>query len=220
LPEKLLKMEEAINKRYTQLAESSCCLSCGGALDKSGITEGEVCIDLGSGRGNDVIRMAEIVGPDGFVYGIDSTPGMISKGKKTAEKLGVENVEFILSGLEEIPLDSSIADLIISNCVLNHVSRKDLVWQEIYRLLKPGGRFTISDIYAEEAVPSEYSSDPEAVAECWAGAVTYDEYMNSIARAGFSSMDVIEKSQPYEKGKIKVCSFTVRGIKLIKQESI
>jgi arsenite methyltransferase len=206
-------MEEAINKRYTQLAESSCCLSCGGALDKSGITEGEVCIDLGSGRGNDVVRMAEIVGPNGFVYGIDSTPGMISKGRKTAEKLGVENVEFILSGLEEIPLESSIADLIISNCVLNHVSNKDLVWQEINRLLKPGGRFTISDIYALEPVPSEYSSDPEAVAECWAGSVTWDEYMDNIARAGFRSIDVIEKSQPYEKGKIKVCSFTVSGIK-------
>jgi arsenite methyltransferase len=208
-------MEEAINKRYTQLAESSCCLSCGGALDKSGISKGEICIDLGSGRGNDVVRMAEIVGPDGFAYGIDSTPGMISKGKKTAEKLGVENVEFIHSGLEEIPLESSIADLIISNCVLNHVTRKDLVWQEIYRLLKPGGRFTISDIYASEPVPAEYSSDPEAVAECWAGAVTYDEYMDGIARAGFSSVDVIEKSQPYEKGRIKVCSFTVKGIKLI-----
>ena len=207
-------MEDAIKIRYSVLAEDTCCLSCGGALEKSEASKGEVCIDLGSGRGTDVMKMADIVGPKGFVYGIDATPEMLTKGKKTAEKLGIENVEFILSGLEEIPVPSGKADLIISNCVLNHVKRKDMVWKEIYRLLKTGGRFVISDIYSLKPVPSQYSSDPDAIAECWAGAVTREEYLDDVKNAGFNNLDIVEESNPYEKGKIKVCSFTIKGVKL------
>lgn len=207
-------MEDAIKIRYSVLAEDNCCLSCGGALEKSEAKVGEVCIDLGSGRGTDVLKMADIVGPDGFVYGIDATPEMLEKAKRTAGKLGVENVEFILSGLEEIPVESGKADLIISNCVLNHVKRKDKVWKEIYRLLKTGGRFVISDIYSLEPVPSEFSSDPDAIAECWAGSVTREVYLNDVKNAGFSKVDIVEESSPYEKGKIKVSSFTIKGVKL------
>lgn len=202
-----------MKRRYSKLAEDTCCLSCGGALEKSGVSAGEICIDLGSGRGTDVIRLAEIVGQKGFVYGIDATPAMVSKGKSAANKLGIENVEFILSKLEKIPLNGELANLIISNCVINHVRHKDAVWNEIYRLLKNGGRFVISDIYSDEPVPAEYSSDPVAVAECWAGAVTRNEYLSSIERAGFSQVEIIEESKPYEKGKIRVCSFTLSGIK-------
>ncbi len=206
-------IDDALKIRYSLLADESCCLSCGGALEKSGAAPGEICIDLGSGRGTDVIRLAEIVGPGGFVYGIDATPEMVRKGQTAANKLGVENAEFILAELKEIPLDSDLADLVISNCVINHVRRKDRVWVEIFRLLKNGGRFVVSDIYSVEPVPPEYSSDPAAVAECWAGAVTRDEYLAIVGRAGFRKVEIIEESKPYEKGKIGVCSFTLSGIR-------
>lgn len=205
--------EEAVRSRYTLLAGETCCLSCGGALEKSAPAPGETGIDLGSGRGTDVIRMAGIVGQEGFVYGVDTTPEMIKKGRSAAVKLGIDNVEFIQSGLEQIPLEEGIADVIISNCVINHVSRKDLVWMEIYRLLKQGGRFVVSDICSVEPVPEEYSSDPASVAECWAGAVTKDQYLADVEGAGFHRVKILEESKAYEKGKIKVFSFTLSGFK-------
>ncbi len=206
-------MDDAVKIRYSKLADDNCCLSCGGALEKSGAAVGEICIDLGSGRGTDVIRLAEIVGPGGFVYGIDATPEMVRKGQTAANKLGIGNTEFILAELEEIPLENGFADLIISNCVINHVNRKDRVWAEIFRLLKKGGRFVVSDIYSVEPVPEEYSSNPAAVAECWAGAVTRDEYLETVKGAGFRKVEIIEESRPYEKGKIRACSFTLSGIR-------
>ncbi len=202
-----------IKNRYTYLANDTCCLSCGGAADKSEAKPGEVCIDLGSGRGTDVIRLAEEVGEKGFAYGVDVTDEMINKATKTANKLGVENVKFVKADLEAIPLKDEIADLIISNCTLNHVTNKDRVWKEIFRLLKNGGRFVISDIYAVEAIPEEYRNDPAAVAECWAGSITREEYFKVMKYAGFKDVKVLEESSPYEKGAAQVCSFTITAVK-------
>jgi arsenite methyltransferase len=199
--------------RYSALANDSCCLSCGGAVDKSEAKLNEVCIDLGSGRGTDVLRLAEDVGEGGFVYGIDVTEEMIRKATATASKMGVENVRFILADLEQIPLDNEIAHLIISNCTLNHVRNKTKVWAEIYRLLKNGGRFVISDIYSNEPVPEEYANDPIAVAECWAGSITKSEYIDIIKTSGFKDLLILEESQPYPKGKIEVSSFTITANK-------
>jgi arsenite methyltransferase len=204
---------EEIKIRYTLLAEDNCCLSCGGAIDKSEACEGEICIDLGSGRGTDVLRLAEIVGPKGFAYGIDVTDGMIQKAEATAQKMGVENVKFIKSDLETIPLEERTAHLIISNCTLNHVSNKLAVWMEIYRLLKNGGRFVISDIYSLVEVPAEYANDPAAVAECWAGSITKAEYLGIIKEVGFKKIKILEESKPYSKGKIEVASFTISAVK-------
>ena len=202
-----------INKRYSELAESSCCLSCGGALNYSNPQEGEVCLDLGCGRGNDVIRMAQAVGEKGFSYGIDISDGMIEKATRNAVKLEVNNVRFVKSELEDLKLPSDHVDVVISNCTLNHASDKYKVWSEIYRVLKKGGRFIVSDIYSQEPVPEEYSNDPVAVAECWAGSITKDEYIKILNETGFSSIRVLEDSQPYEKGKIVVSSFTIAGTK-------
>ena len=118
-----------------------------------------------------------------------------------------------MADLEQIPLENEIADLIVSNCTLNHVSNKLKVWEEIYRLLKNGGRFVISDIYSSEPVPAEYADDPEAVAECWAGSVTRDEYLKIIRNAGFRNVRILEESRPYPKGKIEVSSFTISAVK-------
>ena len=199
--------------RYSALANDTCCLSCGGAAEKSEAKLNEVCIDLGSGRGTDVLRLAEEVGEGGFVYGVDVTEEMVRKATSTASKMGVENVKFILADLEQIPLESEVAHLIISNCTLNHVNNKSKVWSEIYRLLKNGGRFVISDIFSSAPVPEEYANDPAAVAECWAGSITREEYIALIKNSGFKDFRILEESQPYPKGKIEVSSFTITAVK-------
>jgi arsenite methyltransferase len=202
-----------INKRYTELATSGCCLSCGGAVNYADAKPNEVCIDLGSGRGTDVMRLAETVGNGGFVYGIDIADGMIEKALKTAQSLGVSNVNFIKSTLEEIKLNDAIADLVISNCTINHASDKQAVWNEIFRVLKNGGRFVVSDIYSTTPVPEQYKNDPEAIAECWAGSTTRAEYLNQLEIAGFPTISILEESAPYIKGKVMVVSWTIAGQK-------
>jgi arsenite methyltransferase len=204
---------EEINKRYSELADSSCCLSCGGAINYSDPLPGDVCVDLGSGRGSDVLRLAEKVGKDGYVYGIDVSEGMISKAVNTAERLGVKNVAFIQGPLEKLKLEDAIANLVISNCTINHASDKQLVWDEIFRILKNEGRFVVSDIYSIGQIPEEYRNDPVAISECWAGSVTREEYLEQLRKAGFNVVDILEESEPYEKGKIMVSSWTVAGIK-------
>ncbi|MDP3148814.1 MAG: methyltransferase domain-containing protein [Ignavibacteria bacterium] len=202
-----------INERYSKLAEDTCCLSCGGAINHSNPLPGEVCVDLGCGRGNDVIRMAQEVGEHGLAYGLDISDGMIEKAKKNAAKLDVSNVQFIKSELESLKLPSNITNLVISNCTINHASDKKAVWNEIYRILKKGGRFVVSDIYSLDDVPDEYKNDPVAVSECWAGSIKKDEYLKIIAEAGFIDVDILEESQPYSKGKIEISSFTIYGKK-------
>jgi arsenite methyltransferase len=202
-----------INNRYSGLAESDCCLSCGGAIAYAVPRPGDVCVDLGSGRGTDVLRLAGQAGETGFVFGIDAAEGMLEKARRTADKLGVKNVLFIRNELEKLELPDAVADLVISNCTLNHAAGKQAVWNEIFRILKKGGRFVISDIYAVTAIAEEYRNDPVAVAECWAGAVTRKEYMQHLAKAGFHSVEVIEESEPYRKGKALVASFTIAATK-------
>jgi arsenite methyltransferase len=204
-------MTEAIEARYGDLAESSCCLSCGTASSLCEPTPGQVCVDLGCGRGTDVLRMAEKVAPDGHAYGIDLTDAMLQKARSTARKLGVTNATFLLGEIETIALPDASADWVTSNCVLNHVADKARAWREIARILKPSGRFVVSDIYAVEPIAPEDRADPEAVAECWAGAVTREEYLAHVAAAGFGDVTVLEESAPYRKGRAVVASFTLAG---------
>lgn len=202
-----------INIRYSDLAETSCCLSCGGAVNYAKPQPGNVCVDLGSGRGTDAIRLAEEVGSTGFVFGIDISDGMIAKAQKTAKQLGIANVTFLQSPLEKLPLENSSVDIVISNCTINHASDKQLIWNEVYRILQSGGSFIVSDIYSLQPIPSEYKNDPEAVAECWAGSVTRTEYLQQLSNAGFTDIIIMEESKPYEKGKVEVCSWTISGKK-------
>jgi ubiquinone/menaquinone biosynthesis C-methylase UbiE len=203
----------AINERYTQLSETSCCLSCGGAINHAKPQTGEVCVDLGSGRGNDVIRLAEDVGETGYVYGIDISEGMVAKAKANLEKFDVENAKILQAELEKLPLEDNSVNLVISNCTINHAADKQAVWNEIFRILKPDGRFVVSDIYATSPIADEYRNDPTAVAECWAGSVTQDEYLTALEKAGFKNLIIYEESAPYEKGKAEVASWTIEGKK-------
>ena len=209
-----LKLNVAsINERYTNLSETTCCLSCGGAINHAGVQPGEVCLDLGSGRGNDVIRMAEEAGENGFAYGIDLSDGMVKKARTNLEKFGVTNAEIIQSEMESLPLKDNSVDVTISNCTINHSSNKEAVWSEVFRVLKPGGRFVVSDIYATAPIADEYRNDPQAVAECWAGAVTRAEYLTMLEETDFTNIKILEESEPYAKGMAEVASFTVYGEK-------
>ncbi|NNM67363.1 MAG: methyltransferase domain-containing protein [Spirochaetales bacterium] len=211
MKEALLK---AVDQRYTPLAGSCCSLSCGGALNYAQSQEGEVGLDLGCGRGNDVIRLAEQVGPTGFAWGLDLSEGMVEKARKNLEKFGVNNARIVQGDLEKLPFEDESVDLVISNCVLNHAYNKKDVWKEIFRVLVPGGRFVVSDIYSLEAVPEEYREDPAAVAECWAGSVERGVYLNQVSSAGFHKIDILDESEPYTKAKIEVVSWTLRGWKM------
>ena len=124
---------DAINERYTSLSETACCLSCGGAINHANVAVGETCVDLGSGRGNDVIRLADEVGEKGYVYGIDISEGMIAKAKANLQKFEVENAEILKAELENLPLEDNKVNLVISNCTINHASDKPAVWSEVYR---------------------------------------------------------------------------------------
>lgn len=208
-----MEIKTAINERYTSLSETSCCLSCGGAINYAKAQQGEICVDLGSGRGNDVIKLADEVGKSGYVYGIDISEGMISKAQANIQKFEVKNAEIRKAELEDLPLKDNHVDLVISNCTINHASDKVAVWQEVYRILKPDGRFVVSDIYATSPIADEYRNDPEAIAECWAGAVTRAEYLSMLEIAGFKNICIFEESKPYQKGKAEVASFTISGTK-------
>ena len=208
-----LETKDAINVRYSKLAEKSCCLSCGGAVNHIDIKEKDICVDLGSGRGIDVIKMAETTGEDGHVFGIDISEGMIIKAKKNAEKFGVDNVTFINAELESLPIENEIVDVVISNCTINHAKDKQKAWNEVNRILKSTGYFIVSDIYSSKPVPEEYENDPLAVAECWAGSVTKETYIKQLENAGFKDLEIIEESEPYKKGKITVSSWTIKGKK-------
>ena len=206
---------QTINERYSSLSKTSCCLSCGGAINHAGVKSGEVCVDLGSGKGNDVIRLADMAGESGYAYGIDISEGMIEKADALLKKFKVKNASIIKSELEDINLDDEIADVVISNCTINHAADKDKVWNAIFRILKNGGRFIVSDIYSLSAVPDEYRNDPQAVAECWAGSITRQEYLESLEKAGFADITIIEESDPYSKGMIEVASWTIKGYKRV-----
>ena len=204
---------KAIDVRYTKLADETCCLSCGTAMDRAQPQPGEVCVDLGSGRGTDVLRMAEEVGDEGFVYGVDVSEGMLEKARKTAAKLEISNVQFLKGELDALPLEDESVDVVISNCTINHAHDKFAVWEEVYRILKPGGRFVVSDIYAVNEIPDRYRTDPQAVAECWAGAVTKEVYISQVSEAGIDDLQILDESKPYEKGEVEVVSWTIFGTK-------
>lgn len=206
----------AIETRYEVLATSDCCISCGGAVGFCDARPGEVCVDLGSGRGTDVIRLAEKVAPGGRAYGIDVTEAMLDTAVKTAKKLGVDNAIFLRGTLDDLPLADATADWVLSNCVLNHAPDKAQTWREIARILKPGGKFVVSDIYAVGEIPEEFRNDPAYVAECWAGATSKDAYLATIAQAGLIDISVLEESVPYEKGRATVASFTISGRKKVR----
>lgn len=165
-------------------------LGCGLPTQFAKIKKGDLVIDLGSGAGNDCFIARAETGQTGKVIGIDFTPAMIEKARNNAEKLGFHNVEFRQGDIEQMPVTSNIADVVVSNCVLNLVPNKDGVIKEIYRVLKPGGHFSISDVVLVGALPISLRQDAEMYAGCVAGAIQKQVYLELIATNGFVNISI------------------------------
>lgn len=183
---------------YTQLegynADADLGLGCGLPTQFAAIKKGDVVIDLGSGAGNDAFIARAETGETGKVIGIDFTPAMIEKARVNAEKLSYHNVEFRQGDIEHMPVTANVADVIVSNCVLNLVPNKAGVMSEIFRVLKPGGHFSISDIVLEGELPAGIQQAAEMYAGCISGAVQKQHYLDLIAAAGFTGI-VIQRQK-------------------------
>jgi arsenite methyltransferase len=165
-------------------------LGCGNPTALAELKPGEVVLDLGSGGGIDVLLSARRVGPTGKAYGFDMTDEMLALAEENKRKSGLTNVEFLKGEIENIPLPDQSVDVIISNCVINLSSDKDRVLKEAFRVLKPGGRFAISDVVVRGRVPAEIKKSLELWAGCVAGALSEEDYLEKLAKAGFDNIDI------------------------------
>lgn len=165
-------------------------LGCGNPTALAELKPGEVVLDLGSGGGIDVLLSAKRVGPTGKAYGLDMTDEMLALANENRRKSGLANVEFLKGEIERIPLPDNAVDVIISNCVINLSGDKDRVLREAYRVLKPGGRFAVSDVVVRGEVPAAIRKSMELWVGCIAGALSEADYRSKLATAGFTGIDV------------------------------
>lgn len=170
-------------------------LGCGLPTQFARIKKGDTVIDLGSGAGNDCFVARAETGEDGKVIGIDFTPAMVEKARTNAEKLHFKNVEFRQGDIEKMPVSANTADVIVSNCVLNLVPDKNEVFKEIFRVLKPGGHFSISDVVLVGELPESLRKDAEMYAGCVSGAIQKEVYLELIKANGFSNI-TLQKEKP------------------------
>ncbi len=177
-------------------------LGCGNPTALAELKPGERVLDLGSGGGIDVLLSARRVGPTGKAYGLDMTDEMLALARDNQRKAGVQNAEFLKGEIENIPLPDNSVDVIISNCVINLSANKDRVLAEAFRVLKPGGRFAVSDVVVRGEIPSEIRRKVELWAGCIAGALEDREYEAKLARAGFENVEV-EPTRVYQASQAK-----------------
>ena len=225
---------------YTTLegyaADADLGLGCGLPTQYAQIKTGNTVVDLGSGAGNDCFVARAATGPTGKVIGIDFTETMIAKARENAEKLGYQNVEFRQGDIDDMPLTSNVADVVVSNCVLNLVPNKHKVFSEIFRVLKPGGHFSISDIVLLGQLPAKWQAVAELYAGCISGAIQKNDYINMIGEAGFENLQVqkekaieipdailaeyltTEEVNAYKQGTVKIVSITVFAQKPAKDD--
>ncbi len=193
-------------------------VGCGNPTALADLKEGETVVDLGAGAGIDVFLAAKKVGKLGRVIGVDMTEDMVAKGRQLAREHDFANVEFRLGEIKHLPMDTGSADVIISNCVINLTADKLVSYREIYRVLKPGGRILISDLVTEGVLPEDVRRSFAAWADCLAGAMEKEEYLDTIRRAGFADVSVISES-PYVAPEMdvrlqgKILSVKVRAFK-------
>lgn len=196
-------------------------LGCGNPVALASLKEGEVVLDLGSGAGIDCFLAANKVGKSGKVIGVDMTPEMINRAYENATKGNYGNVEFRLGEIENLPIESSSVDVVISNCVINLSPYKRQVFNEAYRVLKPGGRLMVSDIVLDKQLPEALRSSIEAYVSCVAGASLKSEYLDLIRASGFQNINIDGENILYidlagynaGEGTIPVISLKVSGVK-------
>lgn len=213
------------------IAEADLGLGCGLPTEYAGIKKGDTVVDLGSGAGNDVFVARAIVGDKGKVIGLDMTEEMVEKANLNKAKLGFKNIEFHLGDIEQMPFENNIADVVVSNCVLNLVPEKQRAFSEIYRILKPGAHFCVSDIVIKGELPAGLKKSAEMYAGCVAGALQQDDYLGIIKETGFRNVeikktkvielpdDVLEnylgklEIEEFKKSNVGIFSITVVGYK-------
>lgn len=190
-------------------------LGCGDPTAEADLQSGQTVLDLGSGAGVDCFLAARRVGPQGQVIGVDMTDDMLAKARENAQRGGFTNVEFRKGEIEKLPVESGTVDRIISNCVINLAPDKRPVFAEAYRVLKPGGSFTVSDIVSFGEVPHEIRKDVELWAGCTAGAMDKEDYLGVIRNAGFRDVTVVkEVAYDFQRGpSYGFSSVTVRAVK-------
>ena len=170
--------------------ESNLSYGCGDPITLASLQPGQTVLDLGSGAGLDCFFAAKKVGPTGHVIGVDMTPDMIDKARASAQRLNLSNVEFRHGYLEQLPVDDSTVDVILSNCVINLSPEKAKVFNEAYRVLRPGGRLAVSDIVTDGPLPDAIKNSLSAWAGCVSGAVDAEEYIGMMKSAGFIEIEV------------------------------
>lgn len=173
-------------------------LGCGNPTAIAGLKFGERVLDLGSGAGFDCFLAAEKVGPGGHVIGVDMTPGMVEKARKNCGTVGADNIEFRLGEIEHLPVADSSIDVIISNCVINLSLDKQQVFNEAFRVLKPGGRLAISDVVLVNAFPEEFRNDPSLFSQCAVGAEPASSLTTMLQNAGFRDIEIKAKEESKE----------------------
>ncbi len=214
---------------YVQEADLG--LGCGLPTEFAGIKKGDTVVDLGSGAGNDVFVARALVGDEGKVIGIDFTDEMLIKANFNLDKLGYKNIEFKLGEIESMPLENNLADVVVSNCVLNLVPNKKKAFSEIHRVLKSGAHFCVSDIVIKGELHPELKKSAEMYAGCVAGAVQQEEYLSLIEQAGFVNVEIkktktielpdevllkylnAEQLKEFKENQVGIFSITVIGYK-------
>jgi len=181
-------MAEDYEKLAGYVQDADLGLGCGLPTEYAQIKEGDTVVDLGSGAGNDAFVARAVTGAGGKVIGVDFTEKMIAKARANAEKLGLNNVEFRFGDIENIPITAGVADVVVSNCVMNLVPNKKKAFEETFRILKKGGHFSISDIVLVGALPKALQESAEMYAGCVSGAIQKDAYLSIIKEAGFSNI--------------------------------
>lgn len=176
-------------------AEADLGLGCGLPTQFAQIKPGNVVVDLGSGAGNDCFVARAETGETGRVIGLDMTPAMIDRARKNAKTLGYTNVEFVYGDIEDMPLPDALADVVVSNCVMNLVPDKQKAFSETFRILKPGGHFSISDIVLSGELPDGLQRDAELYAGCVSGAVQQEEYLRLVTKAGFVNIQLQKRKE-------------------------
>mgnify|MGYP001595757963 FL=1 len=190
-------MKDDYSNVHGYVKEADLNLGCGLPTEYAGIKIGDTVVDLGSGAGNDVFIARSIVGEIGKVIGIDMTEEMLEKANRNNQKLGYKNVEFKLGDIENMPIEDQFVDVVVSNCVLNLVPNKEKAFAEIYRILKPGAHFCVSDIVIKGKMTLELQKSAELYAGCVSGAIEEEEYLQIIKNAEFKNVE-IKKSKKVE----------------------
>jgi SAM-dependent methyltransferase len=183
-------------------------LGSGNPIAVADLRPGEIVLDLGSGGGLDALMAARLVRPEGKVYGVDATPEMLQLARENQRRAGIDNVEFLEGEIEAVPLPEASVDVVISNCVINLSTDKERVFREAYRVLRPGGRFVVSDVVARSELPASVRDDRHLWSQCMAGAIDEDEYRAGLGRAGFENVR-LDVQRVYEVPEVGVLASAV-----------